>query len=55
MTHKLILKVKMFHLSSVKRFGTAEENLRGFNPPHIPLTHLGLMVGYRENTKAQRN
>ena len=38
-THKLILKVKKFQLSSAKRFGTAEENLQGVDstPPY----HLG--------------
>ena len=58
MTHKLILKVKMFQLCHAKRFGTAEEKPPGGcnpPPPPIPLTHLGLMVGYRKNTKTQRN
>ena len=37
MTHKLILKVKKFQLSSAKRFGTVEEKLRGWNlsPYHL--------------------
>ena len=34
MTHKLILKVKKLQLSSVKRFGTVEEN-----PPLMDSTH----------------
>ena len=58
MTHKLILKVKMFQLCSAKRFGTAGGKPPGGcnpPPPQIPLTHLGLMVGYRKNTKTQRN
>ena len=45
MTHKLILKVKTFQLSSAKRFGTVEENLQGgaFHPPPPPdIYHLGL-------------
>ena len=40
MTHKLILKVKKFRLSSVKRFGTVEQK-----PPEVgfhPSNHLGL-------------
>ena len=45
MTHKFILKVKTFQLSSAKRDGTVEENPPegGFQPP--PKYHLGLGQG----------
>ena len=39
MTHKLILKVKKFQLSSTKRFGTIEETPQG---RWIPQYHLAL-------------
>ena len=56
MTHKLTLKVKTFQLCSAKRIGTSGgKHPGGCNPPPILLTHLGLMVGYRKNTKTQRN
>ena len=38
MTHKLVLKVKNFQLSTAKRLGTVEENLQGgdgFHPQTI--------------------
>ena len=36
MTHKLILKVKKFQLSSAKSFDTLEENLQGVYSTPIP-------------------